>query len=52
MNMLMTEAQLTATKIPVNDLLNMLAAIRNRDYSQFQELERVFVSEYGEEVWQ
>jgi len=29
----MTEAQLTATKIPVNDLLNMLAAVGNRNYS-------------------
>ena len=48
----MTEAQLTATKIPVNDLLNIIAAIGNRDYSQFQELEQVFVSLHGEEVWQ
>ena len=48
----MTEAQLTATKIPVNNLIDMLAAIGNRDYSRFQELEQVFVSQYGEEVWQ
>lgn len=48
----MTEAQLTATKIPVNNLIDMLAAIGTRDYSRFQELEQVFVSQYGEEVWQ
>ena len=36
----------------MNDLLNIIAAIGNRDYSQFQELEQVFVSLHGEEVWQ
>ncbi len=48
----MTEAQLTATQIPVNDIVGMLTAVGNKDYAQFQELERVFVSQYGEEVWQ
>ncbi|MBH8566576.1 hypothetical protein I8748_31235 [Nostoc sp. CENA67] len=48
----MTEAQLTATQIPVNELIGMLTAIGNQDYSRFQELETVFVSQHGEEVWQ
>jgi hypothetical protein len=48
----MTEAQLTATQIPVNDLISMLTAIGNRDYSRFLELESTFVSQHGEEVWQ
>ncbi|MBD2770608.1 hypothetical protein [Iningainema tapete] len=48
----MTEAQLTATKIPVNDLIDMLAAIGNRNYSRFQQLEQAFVSQHSEEIWQ
>ncbi len=48
----MTEAQLTATQIPVNDLIDMFAAIGNRNYSRFQELENTFVSQHSEEVWQ
>ncbi|BAY32660.1 hypothetical protein NIES2107_45500 [Nostoc carneum NIES-2107] len=48
----MTEAQLTATQIPVNDLIGMLTAIGNQDYPKFQELETAFVSQHGEEVWQ
>jgi hypothetical protein len=48
----MTEAQLTATQIPVNDIVSMFTSIGNRDYAQFQELEQIFVSQYGEEVWQ
>ncbi|BAY24082.1 hypothetical protein NIES2100_38750 [Calothrix sp. NIES-2100] len=47
----MTEAQLTATQIPVNDIVGMLTAIGNKDYAQFQELEQAFVSQHGEEVW-
>lgn len=48
----MTEAQLTATQIPVNDIIGMLTAIGNKDYARFQELEQAFVSRHGEEVWQ
>ncbi|MBH8552859.1 hypothetical protein I8751_10860 [Nostocaceae cyanobacterium CENA357] len=48
----MTEAQLTATQISVNELIGMLAAIGDQDYSKFQELETAFVSQHGEEVWQ
>lgn len=48
----MTEAQLTATQIPVNELIDMLTTIGNRDYLKFQELENAFVSQHGEEVWQ
>lgn len=48
----MTEAQITATQIPVNDLIELLAAIGNKNYPKFQELENTFVSQYGEEVWQ
>ncbi len=48
----MTEAQLTATQIPVNDIVNMLTAIGNKSYNHFQELEQTFVSQYGEEVWE
>ncbi len=48
----MTEAQLTATQIPVNDLIDMFAAIGNRNYPRFQELENTFVSQHSEEVWQ
>ncbi len=48
----MTEAQLSATQIPVNDIIDMLAAIGNRNYSRFQELENAFVSQHNQEVWQ
>ena len=48
----MTEAQLSATQIPVNDIIDMLAAIGNRNYSRFQELENAFVSQHSQEVWQ
>jgi hypothetical protein len=48
----MTEAQLTATQIPVNELIDMLAAIGDQNYVRFQELETAFVSQHGEEVWQ
>ena len=48
----MTEAQLSATPIPVNDIIDMLAAIGNRNYSRFQELENAFVSQHSQEVWQ
>ncbi len=48
----MTEAQLSATQIPINDLIDMLAAIGNRNYPRFQELENAFVSQHNEEVWQ
>ncbi len=48
----MTQAQSTATQIPVNDLIDMFAAIGNRNYSRFQELENTFVSQHSEEVWQ
>jgi len=46
---LMTEKQLTTTQIPVNNLINMLAAIRNRNYPKFQELENAFVTQHSEE---
>ncbi|AKG23782.1 hypothetical protein [Calothrix sp. 336/3] len=48
----MTEAQLTATQIPINDIVGMLTAIGNQDYTHFQELEQAFVSQHGEEVWE
>jgi len=48
----MTEAQITATQIPVNDLIDMLAAIGTRNYPRFQELENAFVAQHSEEVWQ
>lgn len=48
----MTEAQLSATQIPINDIIDMLAAIGNRNYARFQELENAFVSQHNEEVWQ
>ncbi len=48
----MTEAQIAATQIPVNDLIELLTAIGNRSYLKFQELEKAFVSQHGEEVWQ
>lgn len=48
----MTEAQLTATQIPVSDIIDMLAAIGNRNYSRFLELENAFVSQHSQEVWQ
>ena len=48
----MTEAQLSATQVPVNDIIAMLAATGNRNYSRFQELENVFVSQHSQEVWQ
>lgn len=48
----MTEAQITATQIPVSDLIELLTAIGNQNYPRFQELENAFVSQHGEEVWQ
>lgn len=48
----MTEAQIAATQIPVNDLIELLAAVGNRNYLRFQELETAFVSQHAEEVWQ
>ncbi|WP_445634119.1 Transposase [Nostoc sp. DSM 114161] len=48
----MTEAQLIATHIPINDIVGMLTAIGNKDYAQFQELEQAFVSQHGEEIWE
>ena len=48
----MTESQLSATQIPVNDIIDMLVAIRNRNYPRFQELENAFVSQHSQEVWQ
>ncbi|MBW4604912.1 MAG: hypothetical protein KME29_36510 [Calothrix sp. FI2-JRJ7] len=48
----MTEAQLTAIKIPVFDLIEMITAVRNHDYTSFQDLESSFVSQHGEDVWQ
>ena len=48
----MTEAQLSATQIPVNDIIDMLAAVGNRNYPRFQEIENAFVSQHSEEVWQ
>ena len=48
----MTEAQVTAAQIPVNDLIDMLIAIGERDYSKFLKLEDTFVSQHGEDVWQ
>ncbi|MBW4614436.1 MAG: hypothetical protein KME21_14420 [Desmonostoc vinosum HA7617-LM4] len=35
-----------------NEIIDMLAAIGNKDYARFQELEQAFVSQYGEEVWE
>lgn len=48
----MTEAQLTATQIPINEIIDMFAVIGDCNYSKFQELEDAFVSRHGEEVWQ
>lgn len=48
----MTEAQITATQIPINDLIDMLAAVGNQNYPRFRELENAFVAQHGEEVWQ
>lgn len=48
----MTEAQLTAIQIPINDIVGMLTAVGNKDYACFQELEQSFVSRHGEEVWE
>ncbi|MEG3879316.1 hypothetical protein QT972_18345 [Microcoleus sp. herbarium7] len=41
-----------ATQIPINDLVGMLTAVGNRDYTRFQELEQTFTFQHGEEVWQ
>jgi hypothetical protein len=48
----MTEAPLTAAQIPVNEIIDLLTAIGNKDYAHFQELEQAFVSQHGEEVWE
>lgn len=44
----MIEAQVTAARIPVNDLIDMLSAVGNRDYAKFLNLENAFVSQHGE----
>lgn len=48
----MTPAQVTATQIPVNELVNMIVAISSRDYAKFQELENDFAQQHGVEVWE
>ncbi|MDF5733065.1 MAG: hypothetical protein PUP92_35025 [Rhizonema sp. PD38] len=48
----MTEVQATTNQIPVSELITMLTAISERNYTQFQQLENAFVSRYGIEVWQ
>ncbi|BAY95971.1 MULTISPECIES: hypothetical protein [unclassified Tolypothrix] len=42
----------TATQIPLTAILPMLAAISERDYARFKELEINFASIYGVEVWE
>ncbi len=48
----MTPAQVSATQIPVNDLVDMIVAIGSRDYAKFQELENNFAQQHGVEVWE
>ncbi len=48
----MTEVQATTTQIPISELITMLTAISERNYVQFRQLEAMFVSRYGVEVWQ
>ncbi len=48
----MSKAQATATQIPVSDLIPMLTAISERNYTRFQELEQEFASLHGVETWQ
>lgn len=42
----------TATLVPITDLMPMFAAIGERDWSRFQELEREFANQHGVEVWE
>ncbi|MBD1935609.1 MULTISPECIES: hypothetical protein [Cyanophyceae] len=50
----MTESQImaTITQIPVSELISLLTAISNRDYSQFEQLESRFADRYGIEAWE
>lgn len=48
----MTSIKTMANQIPVGTIIPMLTAIHDRDYSGFKELEKVFVAQYGVEVWQ
>lgn len=47
----MTSIGTTATQIPVSTIIPMLIAINDRDYPQFKELEKIFVTQYGVDVW-
>lgn len=42
----------TAILVPLTDLIPMFAAISERNWSRFQELERDFVNQHGVEVWE
>ncbi|MBR8837689.1 MAG: hypothetical protein DSM106950_27700 [Stigonema ocellatum SAG 48.90 = DSM 106950] len=42
----------TSTSIPITTIIPIFAAIGDRSWEQFKELEQAFVSEYGVSVWQ
>lgn len=50
----MTEAQLTGlvTEIPITELISLLSAIGNRNFSHFQQLESDFTNRYGIDIWE
>jgi len=41
-----------ATQVPIITIIPLLTAIGDRQWEKFQQLEQVFVSQYGVEVWQ
>ncbi|MDZ8184826.1 MAG: hypothetical protein RMX96_08245 [Nostoc sp. ChiSLP02] len=41
-----------AAQVSISEIIPMLAAIGNRQWEKFKELEADFVSQYGIEVWQ
>ncbi|RUS95219.1 hypothetical protein DSM106972_090960 [Dulcicalothrix desertica PCC 7102] len=42
----------TATLVPLTDLMPIFAAIGERNWARFKELEREFASKHGLEVWE
>lgn len=48
----MTSIGIAATQISISTIIPLLIAINERDYLQFKELEKTFVSQNNVEVWQ
>ncbi|WP_026104272.1 hypothetical protein [Anabaena sp. PCC 7108] len=48
----MTSIGMAATQISISIIIPMLISINDRDYLQFKELEKAFVTENNVEIWQ